>query len=119
MAISEVQRTAALMMVEDPSLKQYQIAETLGVHRNTVSKWNRDKEFLDYKNDLAMDIHRSFIADTLKVLREKSLDGRQRSHVKYLELALKTYGLLTDKIEQDVRVESKKTEEELLAELDI
>lgn len=119
MAITELQRTAALMMVENPELKQYEIADTLNVHRNTISNWNRDKEFLDYKNDLAMDVHRSFIADTLKVLREKSLDGRQRSHVKYLELALKTYGLLTDKIEQDVKVEAKKSEEELLAELDI
>lgn len=119
MALSELQRQAALLMVEDPKVKQYELAEKLGVHRNTISKWNRDKEFLDYKNDLAMDVHRSFIADTLTVLREKSLDGRQRSHVKYLELALKTYGLLTDKVEQEVKVEQKKSEAELLAELDI
>lgn len=119
MAISELQRQAALMMVETPEIKQYELAEKLGVHRNTVSKWNRDKEFLDYKNDLAMDVHRSFIADTLKVLREKSLDGKQRSHVKYLELALKTYGLLTDKVEQEVKVEAKKSDQELLEELGI
>ena len=119
MALSELQRQAALLMVENPSVKQYELAEQLGVHRNTISKWNRDKEFLDYKNELAMDIHRSFIADTLRVLRDKSLDGKTRSHVKYLELALKTYGLLTDKVEQEVKVEQKKSEAELLAELDM
>jgi hypothetical protein len=35
-----------------------------------------------------------------------------------LELALKTYGLLTDKIESQVTVKEEKTEADLLAELD-
>jgi len=119
MALSELQRRAAMMMVEEPNKNKGTIAEELGVHRNTITNWGRDKEFLDYKNDLAMDVHRSFISDTLSVLRDKSLDPKTRSHVKYLELALKTYGLLTDKVEQEVRVEAKKSEAELLKELDI
>jgi DNA-binding XRE family transcriptional regulator len=117
MALTELQKRAALMMVEHPELTQKELAEILGVHRNTIGNWNRNKEFLDYKNELALEVHRSFIADTLKILRDKTLNPNTRSHVKYLELALKTYGLLTEKQENTVTVKQEKTEQELLAEL--
>lgn len=119
MALSEQQKRAALLMVGQPELTQQQIADEIGVHRNTIVNWNRNKEFIEYKNELAMDIHKSFIAETLKVLRDKTLNPNVRSHVKYLELALKTYGLLTEKQESTVTVKEEKSETELLAELDL
>lgn len=117
MALSEMQRKCALMMIESPELSQIQLADELGVHRNTIGNWSRNKEFLAYKNDMAMDVHKSFLADTLKVLREKTLDPKARSHVRYLELALKSYGLLTDRVESSVTVKEEKSEQDLLAEL--
>lgn len=117
MALSDIQRQAAVMMIENPTLTQLQLAEELGVHRNTISNWNKNKEFIEFKNDMAMDLHKSYLAETLKVLRDKTLNPRERSHVKYLELALRTYGLLTDKQEQIVTVKEEKSEKELMAEL--
>jgi Helix-turn-helix of insertion element transposase len=118
MALTDIQKRAAELMVEDPTLKGYEVADKLGVHKNTIYTWTKQKDFIAYKNDISMDLHKSFLNDTLKVLRDKTLDPKVRSHVKYLELALKTYGLLTDKVEQSVTVKEEKSEAELLAELD-
>ncbi len=119
MALSEIQKKCALLQIEQPELTQIQLAEELGVHRNTIGNWNRNKEFIEFKNDIAMDIHKSFMADTLKVLRDKTLSPNVRSHVKYLELALKTYGVLTDKVESNVTVKDERSEKELLEMLDL
>jgi hypothetical protein len=118
MALTDQQKKAAYLFIEQPELKKYEIAEQVGVHPNTMTTWCKNKEFLAFKNDIAMDMHKDFLADTLKVLRDKTLDPKVRSHVKYLELALKTYGLLTDKVENTVTVKEEKTEADLLAELD-
>jgi hypothetical protein len=118
MALTDQQKKAAYLFIEQPELKKYEIAEQVGVHPNTMTAWCKNKEFLAFKNDIAMDLHKDFLADTLKVLRDKTLDPKVRSHVKYLELALKTYGLLTDKVENTVTVKEEKTEADLLAELD-
>lgn len=117
MALTDVQKQCAMMMIEDPTKSQLEIAEELGVHRNTIGNWNRNKEFLEFKNDLALDVHKSFLADTLKILRDKTLNPKERSHVRYLELALKSYGVLTEKQEQTVTVKEEKSEQELLEEL--
>lgn len=118
MALTEIQKRAAYLMIEQPELKKYEIAESLGIHPNTLTTWGKNKEFLAFKNDIAMDLHKDFLADTLKVLRDKTLDPKVRSHVKYLELALKSYGLLTDKVETNLTVKEEKSEADLLAELD-
>lgn len=118
MALQENQKRAAEMMVAEPGITQQEISRRLGVHHNTVYNWTKNKEWIEYKNDLAMDVHKNFLADTLKVLRDKTLDPKVRSHVKYLELALKTYGLLTDKVESNVTVKEERSEADLLAELD-
>lgn len=117
MALSDIQIKGALMQVEHPEITQQVLADTLGVHRNTVSNWNRNKEYIEYKNDLAMDLHKSFLADTLKILREKTLNGNSRGHSRYMEMALKTYGVMTEKTEQMVTVKEEKSEKDLLAEL--
>lgn len=117
MALSELQKRCAMIQVEHPELTQIQVSEELGVHRNTVGNWNRTKEYIEYKNDLAMDVHNSFLADTLNLLRKKTLDGNVRGHSRYMEMALKTYGVLKDKSEQTVTVKEEKSEKELLEEL--
>lgn len=117
MAISDLQRQCAMLQVENPELTQQELADTLGVHRNTIGNWNRSKEYIEYKNDLAMNVHKSFLAETLKLLRQKTLDGNVRGHSRYMEMALKTYGVLTDKSEQTVTVKEEKSEKELLSEL--
>jgi DNA-binding XRE family transcriptional regulator len=117
MALTELQKRCALLQVEHPELTQQQIADELGVHRNTIGNWNRNKEYIEYKNELAMTVHKSFLADTLKILREKTLNGNTRGHSRYLEMALKTYGVLTEKSEQTVTVKEEKSEKELLDEL--
>lgn len=106
-----------MLQVEHPEISQQALAEELGVHRNTIGNWNRNKEYIEYKNDLAMDVHKSFLADTLKLLRAKTLDGNSRGHSRYMEMALKTYGVLTDKTEQTVTVKEEKSEKDLLEEL--
>lgn len=117
MALTDIQKKCALVQVEYPELTQQSIADEIGVHRNTIGNWNRSKEYIEYKNDLAMDIHKSFLADTLKVLRSKTLDPNVRGHSRYLEMALKTYGVLTEKTEQTVTVKEEKSDKELLDEL--
>lgn len=117
MAVTEIQRKCAMIQVENPEMTQQQVADELGVHRNTVGNWNRDKDFIEYKNDLAMDVHNSFLADTLNLLRKKTLDGNVRGHSRYMEMALKTYGVLKEKSEQTVTVKEEKSEAELLKEL--
>jgi DNA-binding XRE family transcriptional regulator len=117
MALTEQQKQCALRMIEAPELTQQELADELGVHRNTIGNWNRNKEFIEYKNDIAMDIHNSFLADTLKILRDKTLNPRERGHVRYLELALKTYGALKDKQEQTVTVKEERTENDMLKDL--
>ena len=117
MALTELQKKSALIQVEHPEISQTTLAEELGVHRNTIGNWNRNKEYIEFKNDLAMDIHKSFLAETLKVLRSKTLDGNVRGHSRYMEMALKTYGVLTEKTEQHVTVKDEKSEKELLDEL--
>lgn len=117
MALSDIQKKCALLQVEMPEITQQALADELGVHRNTIGNWNRNKEYIEYKNDLAMDLHKSFLADTLKILRDKTLDKNSRGHSRYLEMALKTYGVLTEKTEQTVTVKEEKSEKELLAEL--
>ncbi|MCU4863121.1 phBC6A51 family helix-turn-helix protein [Bacillus cereus] len=117
MALTDIQKKCALVMIEHPEISQQALAEELGVHRNTIGNWNRNKEFIEYKNDLAMDVHKSFLADTLKILREKTLDKHSRGHSRYLEMALKTYGVMTEKSEQTVTVKEEKSEKDLLDEL--
>lgn len=117
MALTDIQKQCAMIQVEQPEITQQLLAETMGVHRNTIGNWNRNKEYIEFKNDLAMDVHKSFLAETLKLLREKTLDGSVRGHSRYMEMALKTYGVLTEKTESTVTVKEEKTEKELLAEL--
>jgi transcriptional regulator with XRE-family HTH domain len=117
MALNEMQKRCALLQVEAPQLSQQAIADELGVHRNTVSNWNRNKEYIEYKNELAMDVHKSYLADTLNILRAKTLDPNVRGHSRYMEMTLKTYGVLTEKTEQQVTVKEEKTDKELLNEL--
>lgn len=117
MALSDIQKKCALIQVEHPEITQQMLADELGVHRNTIGNWNRNKEYIEYKNDLAMDVHKSFLAETLKVLRSKTLDGNVRGHSRYLEMALKTYGVLTEKTEQQITVKEEKSEKDLLDEL--
>lgn len=117
MALSELQKKCAMIQVEMPEITQQALADELGVHRNTIGNWNRNKEYIEYKNDLAMDVHKSFLAETLKILREKTLNGNAKGHTRYLEMSLKTYGVLTDKTEQTVTVKDEKSEKELLDEL--
>lgn len=117
MALTEIQKKCAMLQVEAPEITQQALADELGVHRNTIGNWNRNKEYIEFKNDLAMDVHKSFLAETLKVLRNKTLDPNVRGHSRYLEMALKTYGVLTEKTEQTVTVKEEKSEKDLLAEL--
>ncbi|MHC5291067.1 hypothetical protein CHCC14819_0434 [Bacillus licheniformis] len=117
MALTDLQKKCALIQVEHPELTQQALADEIGVHRNTIGNWNRNKEYLEYKNDLAMDVHKSFLAETLKILRTQTLNPKVRGHSRYLEMALKTYGVLTDKSEQTVTVKEEKSEKELLDEL--
>ncbi|MGG5759177.1 phBC6A51 family helix-turn-helix protein [Bacillus toyonensis] len=117
MALTDIQKKAVLIQIEHPEISQQALADTLGVHRNTIGNWNRSKEYIEYKNDLAMDVHKSFLADTLKILRTKTLDPHARGHSRYMEMALKTYGVLTEKSEQTVTVKEEKSEKDLLAEL--
>lgn len=117
MALTDIQKKCAMLQVEHPEISQQTLAEELGVHRNTIGNWNRNKEYIEFKNDLAMDVHKSFLAETLKLLRAKTLDGNVRGHSRYMEMALKTYGVLTDKSEQTVTVKEEKSEKDLLAEL--
>lgn len=117
MALTDLQKKCALIQVEHPEITQQTLADELGVHRNTIGNWNRSKEYIEYKNDLAMDVHKSFLAETLKVLRAKTLDGNVRGHSRYLEMALKTYGVLTEKSEQVITHKEEKSEKDLLDEL--
>ncbi|MFR7272454.1 phBC6A51 family helix-turn-helix protein [Streptococcus pneumoniae] len=117
MALSDMQRKCAMIQVEHPEFSQQVLAEELGVHRNTISNWNRNKEYIDYKADLAMDVHKAHIAKTLKILRDKVDDVNGRGHSRYMEMELKTHGLLKDKQEQVVTVKEEKSEKDLLQEL--
>ncbi|MEW4131893.1 phBC6A51 family helix-turn-helix protein [Bacillus thuringiensis] len=118
MALTETQKTCIDLMIAEPQRTQQSIAEEIGVHYNTISKWKKNAEFNDYFKEISIQVHKSFLHETLTVLRKKALDEKTRSHVKYLELSLKTYGLLTDRVESEVTVKEEKSDKDLLAELD-
>ncbi|PEL24303.1 phBC6A51 family helix-turn-helix protein [Bacillus toyonensis] len=118
MALTESQRQCIDLMIAEPTRTQQSLADELGVHVNTIYNWKKNAEFNDYFKEVSMQVHKSFLHETLTVLRKKALDERTRSHVKYLELSLKTYGLLTDRLESEVIVKEEKSDKDLLAELD-
>jgi len=115
MPLSDKQKQAVELRVYQPERTLRSIAEEVGVHFNTITNWKKNKEFIDYKQQLALSVHGEY----LDILRKKALDGNTRSHVKYLELLLKTYGLLVDKQEVSAVVKEEKSEAELLEELNI
>jgi uncharacterized protein YjcR len=45
MALSSKQLRAIELMVYSPHMKQIEIAEELGVHRDTIRRWQNDEEF--------------------------------------------------------------------------
>ncbi len=117
--LNDKQKQAVELMVYQPERTLKSIAEEVGVHFNTITNWKKNREFAEYKRQLALSIHGEYLVETLTVLRKKALDGNTRSHVKYLELLLKTYGLLVDKQEVSAVVKEEKSDAELLEELNI
>jgi transposase-like protein len=116
--LTDKQKQAAELMVYQPQRTLKDIAQEVGVHYNTMTNWKKNTEFLEYRKQLALKAHGDYLIETLAILRKKALDGNTRSHVKYLELLLKTYGLLVDKQEVQATVKEEKTDAELLEELD-
>lgn len=116
--LTPAQKECIRLMFEEPGMPQTEIARIVGVHRNTIRNWRSNKEFNQAVNEITMEIHNSHLHDILEVLRAKTLDPNNRAHVKYLELALKTYGLLKDKHETNLVIKDEPTESDLLALLE-
>ncbi|MED2706608.1 phBC6A51 family helix-turn-helix protein [Bacillus toyonensis] len=117
LTLSDKQKQAVELMVYQPERTLKSIAEEVGVHFNTITNWKKNREFAEYKRQLALSVHGEYLVETLDILRKKALDGNTRSHVKYLELLLKTYGLLVEKQEVQALVKEEKSDSELLEEL--
>ncbi|GAK00925.1 phBC6A51 family helix-turn-helix protein [Geomicrobium sp. JCM 19055] len=117
MALTDQQKYAVNLLVSDPTKTQKQVAEEIGVHYNTVTNWNKNKEYVAYKNEVSRTFHDSFKDEALRILRDKALDPKSRSHFRYLEMMLKSYGELTDKQEVNATVKEEKSDDELLEEL--
>ena len=116
--LTEQQKLAAKIMIERPGITQKQLAEEIGCHVNTLYNWRQSSSFNTYLNQLSLEVHNSFIDDTLRMLRKKALDENTRGQVKFMELLLKSFGLLKDTRESTVTVKEEKSEQELLALLD-
>ncbi|MEH7644717.1 MULTISPECIES: phBC6A51 family helix-turn-helix protein [Bacillus cereus group] len=119
MTLSDKQKQAVELMVYQPERTLRSIAEEVGVHFNTITNWKKNKEFIDYKRQLALSVHGDYLVESLDILRKKALDGNTRSHVKYLELLLKTYGLLVERQEVSAVMKEEKSDAELLEELNM
>ncbi|EJR95557.1 phBC6A51 family helix-turn-helix protein [Bacillus cereus] len=117
--LNDKQKQVAELMVYQPERTLKSIAEEVGVHFNTITNWKKNKEFAEYKRQLALSVHGEYLVETLDILRKKALNGNTRSHVIYLELLLKTYGLLVDKQEVTAVVKEEKSDAELLEELNM
>lgn len=117
--LNDKQKQVAELLVYQPERTLKSIAEEVGVHFNTITNWKKNREFDEYKRQLALSVHGEYLVESLDILRKKALDGNTRSHVKYLELLLKTYGLLVEKKEVQAIVKEEKSEAELLEELNI
>jgi DNA-binding MurR/RpiR family transcriptional regulator len=115
------QRKAALMLVENEladntvSLSQDEIAEEVGVSRNTLFRWRtQNDDFRDYKNLLSDDFlseQRTFVYKQLM----KLIGGSQPS-VKALDLYLRRHGLLTDRVVTEDTTGNTNTNEDIAKE---
>ena len=117
------QQKAIYLLVENEMLPnaeqrtQEEIAQELGVERMTLYRWRtRNEEFIEFKNLVADDFLASDRDRVYGVLR-KMIFGSQPS-VKAIDLYMKRFGLLTEKIEQ-INTEGKGTSiEDLERQLD-
>lgn len=118
------QRKAAYMLVENELLDyaekrtHKEIAEELGVHRNTIYKWStKNRIFIEYKNEIADD----FLADKRAHVYGQlmKLIGGSQPSVKAIDLFMRRFGLLTDRqITQSDINDDKRTNDDLAKELD-
>lgn len=100
------QRKAALLLVENDVIavasgekkSQEEIAKEVGVDRITTYRWrHQNATFIEYMNLLADDMLSSHRAGVYGQLL-KLINGKQPS-VKAIDLFMKRYGLLTEKVQ--------------------
>lgn len=123
--LTPVQMRAAQILssngLEGDAKTMQQIADELEIAPRTLFNWRQDRDFIDYKNELAEKLMDEFLDEAYRELKRIAIKGRQEgTRVKALELALKNRGKLTDvqKVEQTVKDERSNDEiEESLAKL--
>lgn len=77
-----------------------EIAEQVGVHRNTVRNWRKKPEFLQYQQYLSMQESASMLPDLLAQLHHAAHgDNNAAKSVKSAELLMKYHSLLVDRSE--------------------
>jgi DNA-binding MurR/RpiR family transcriptional regulator len=115
------QRKAVLLLVENEltdnavEKSQEEIAEEVGVSRNTLFRWRtQNDDFRDYKNLISDDFlseQRTFVYKQLM----KLIGGSQPS-VKGVDLYLRRHGLLTDRVVTEDTTGNTNTNEDIAKE---
>lgn len=121
------QQKAVYLLVENEMLAnseqrtQEELAQEIGVERMTLYRWRtRNEDFIEYKNLIADDFLATDRDRVYGVLR-KMIFGSQPS-IKAIDLYMKRFGLLTDKVVTETSDSNSSSVEDLerqLAELDI
>jgi len=125
--LTAAQRKAAFLLVEnelkptDEKLTHEEIAAEVGITRQGLYKWRtRNKTFIEYKNLIADDFlseaRPAVYAALLALIKPK---GNQQPSVKAIDLFMRRFGLLTDKVETTGGAdEGTRTAERLAKELE-
>jgi predicted transcriptional regulator len=100
MNLNKKQAEFAVVYINNPEMKIGQIAEEIGVHRNTISNWMQDKEFIE---DLYSSYMKTFGAKLPSVLEAMYREAKN-GNVQAGRLILEHSGKLIRNVE--VKVES-------------
>lgn len=120
-SLSAQQRRCAEILAfnDEYRMSHEQIAEELGVNVRTIYRWKKEREFIEYQNELAEKAMDSFLAKAYEIIREISLKGKSDSaKLKALELLLKNRGKLTDVQKAEVDIKDQRSQDAIEDEIE-
>tara|TARA_R100000353_G_scaffold175743_2_gene146960 strand:+ start:1588 stop:2154 length:567 start_codon:yes stop_codon:yes gene_type:complete len=122
MNLNKKQAEFAVVYINNPEMKIGEIAQEIGVHRNTVSNWLNDKEFVESLYEAYMKSFGAKLPSVLQAMYKEAVNG----NVQAGRLILEHSGKLIRDVE--VKVESpferflqhgRKIEEAVLVETEV
>ena len=88
MNLNKKQAEFAVVYVNNPELTLGQISDEIGVHRNTVSNWMNDKEFIESLYESYMKSFGAKLPSVLEAMYKEAKNGNVQAGRLILELSL-------------------------------